>query len=45
MAVVEKSVEHGGNGGTVTEQFASVLDRAVGGEQGAGAFMAAHHDL
>jgi hypothetical protein len=29
MTVVEKAVEHGGDGGAVAEQFSPVLDRAV----------------
>jgi hypothetical protein len=31
MAVVQEEVEHGGDGGAVTEQFSPVFDRAVGG--------------
>src|SRR6266576_182208 len=45
MAVVEEAVEHGGEGRAVAEQFSPVLDGAVRGDQGAGAFVAAHDDL
>ena len=45
MAVMKKSVEHSGNGGSVAQQLPPVFDRTVGGEQSAGAFVASHDDL
>ena len=40
--MVEQAVEHGGDGGAVAEQFSPVFHRAVGSQQGAGAFVATH---
>jgi len=45
VPVVEQAVQHGAHGGGIAEQFAPVLDRAVGGQQRAGPFVAAHDDL
>jgi hypothetical protein len=45
MAVVQEAVEHGGDGRAVAEQFPPVLDRAVGGDQSARAFVTTHDDL
>ncbi len=42
---MEEAIEHGGDGGSVSQQFAPVLHRSVGGEQSTGALVAAHHDL
>jgi hypothetical protein len=45
VPVVEQPVQHGADGGGIAEQFAPVLDRAVGSQQRAGPFVAAHDDL
>jgi len=45
MAVMEQTVEHGGDSGAVAKQFSPVFHGAVGGEQRAGALVAAHDDL
>jgi len=45
MAVVEKTIEHSGNGGAVAEQFAPVVHWTIGGEQSAGALIAPHYDF
>ena len=45
MAVVQRAVEHGGDGGAVAEQFSPVFHGAVGSEQRASAFVAAHDDF
>jgi hypothetical protein len=45
MAVVEKAVEHSGDGRAVAEQFSPVLDRSVRRHQCARAFVTAHDDL
>jgi hypothetical protein len=37
---MEEAVEHGGDGGTVTEQLAPVLHRTVGSQQGASPLIA-----
>jgi hypothetical protein len=42
---MQEAIEHGGDGGVVAEQLSPVLDGAVGGEDGAGAFVATHHQL
>ena len=42
MSVVEEAIEHGGDSGAVTQQFAPVLHRSVGSEQCAGALVASH---
>ena len=42
---MQDAVEHGGDGGSVAEEFAPVVERPVGGEQGAAALVAAHDDL
>jgi hypothetical protein len=45
MAVMEETIEHGGNGGAVAEQFAPVVNRSVRREQSAGALVAPHYDF
>src|SRR5579864_9585278 len=40
MPVVEQTIEHGGDGSHIAQQFAPVLDGAVGSEQRAGALVA-----
>src|ERR1700744_2126920 len=45
MAVMEEPIEDGADSSDITEQFAPVLNRAVGCEQCAEAFVAAHDDL
>jgi hypothetical protein len=45
VTVVEEAVEHGGDGSCVAEELAPVIDRAVGGEKGAGPFVPAHHEF
>jgi hypothetical protein len=45
MAVMEETIEHGGNGGTVAQQFAPVVYGTIRGEQSAGAFIAPHYDF
>src|SRR5438876_836480 len=45
MTVVEEAVEHGGDGGTIAEQFSPVLNWTVRSHQSAHAFVAAHDDL
>ena len=45
MSVMEKSVEHGGDGRGVAQEFAPIFDRSVRRQQGAGAFVAAHDDF
>ena len=43
--MVEETIEHGGNGGAVAEQFAPVVHRSVRSEQSAGALIAPHYDF
>ena len=43
--MMEEAIEHSGDGRTVSQQFAPVLHRSVGGEQSTGALIASHHDL
>ena len=38
---MEETIEHGGNGGAVAQQFAPVVDRSVRRQQSAGALIAA----
>ncbi len=45
VAVVQKSVEHGGDGGDVAEDLAPVLDWTVRGEERARALVATHDEL
>jgi hypothetical protein len=45
MTVMEKAIEHGSDGGTVSQQFAPVLHRAIGSKQSTSALIASHHDL
>src|SRR6266849_9090662 len=45
MAVMQQAVEHGADSGNITEQFAPVLDRAVGSEQRTEALVAPHDDF
>jgi hypothetical protein len=45
VRVVEEPIEERGDGGGVAEQLAPILDGAVRGDEGRGAFVAAHHDL
>ena len=43
--MMEKAIEHGGDGRTVSQQFAPVFHRSVGSEQSTGTFIASHDDL
>ncbi len=45
VAVVEKPIEHGGDGGSVAEEFSPILDGTVRGEEGAGALVTSHDEL
>src|SRR5262249_37517935 len=45
VAVVEQAIQHGTHGGDIAQQFAPVLDRAVGSQQRAETFVAAHDNL
>ena len=45
MSVVEQAVEHGADRGRVAQPFSPVFHRSIGGQHGAGAFVAAHDDL
>jgi len=45
LSVMQKPVEHGTHRGGIAEQFAPVLDRTIGSQQGAGAFVTAHYDF
>ncbi len=45
VPVVQQAVEHGAHGCRVAQQFAPVFHRAVGGQHGAGTFVAAHDDF
>src|SRR5579872_832243 len=45
MPMMQKAVEHGGDGSAVSQQLAPVLYRPVGSEQGTGALIAPHHDF
>src|ERR1700730_17259197 len=45
MSVVEYPIEHGTDGGHVSQQFAPILHWAIGRQQCAGAFVAPHNDL
>ena len=42
---MEEAVEHGGDGGAVTEELSPVLHRTVGSQQCAGPLIAPHDDL
>ena len=42
---MEKAVQHGGDGGTIAEQFSPVLNRTVRRHERAHAFVTAHDDL
>jgi hypothetical protein len=45
VPVAQESVKHGANCGRVAEQFAPVFHWSVGGQNGAGALIAAHNDF
>src|SRR5271155_5524909 len=45
MSVVQKSIEHGGDGGAIAQQLSPVLDGSVRGQQRAGSFVTAHDDF
>ena len=45
MAVVEKTIEHSGNGSTIAEKFAPVVHGTIRGEQSVGALLAPHYDF
>ena len=42
---MEQPIEHGGDGGGVTEQLAPVIDRTVRGQDGRDAFVAPHDEF
>ena len=43
--MVEQPVQHRRHGRGVAEELAPVVDRAIGGEDGQGPFIAAHDEL
>jgi hypothetical protein len=43
--MMKEAIEHGGNGGTIAEQFAPVVHGTIRGEQSAGALIAPHYDF
>ena len=43
--MMEQAIEHGGDGGAVSEQFAPVVDGSVRSKQSTGALIASHDDL
>ena len=45
MAVMQETIEHGGNGGAIAEQFAPVVYWSVRSQQAAGALIAPHYDF
>ena len=45
LALVQQSVEHGTDSGGVAQYLAPVLDRAIGRNQGTGAFVTPHDNL
>src|SRR5438105_6450991 len=45
VPVVQQAVEHGADGGRVSQQFAPVFHRAVRGQHGAGPLVAAHDNF
>src|SRR5260370_29221927 len=45
VTMMEEAIEHGGDGGTISQQFAPVFHWSVGSEQSTGALIAAHDDL
>ena len=45
VSVMQQAIQHGGDSGTVAEQFAPVVDGPVGSQQSARPFVAAHDDL
>lgn len=45
MAMMQQAVEHGADGGGIAEQAAPVFHRAIGSQQSAAAFVAAHDDF
>ena len=42
---MEETIEHGGNGGAVAEEFAPVFHRSIRSQQSAGALIAPHYDF
>jgi hypothetical protein len=45
VSMMEKAVEHSRDGRDIAQEFAPVFHGAIGGQQGAGTFVAAHDDL
>src|SRR5271156_4642093 len=45
VSVMQQAIQHGGDSGAVAEQFSPVVYGAVGGQQCARTFVAAHDDL
>src|SRR5258708_16821686 len=45
VSVMQQAIQHGGDSGAVAQQFSPVVYGAVGGQQGAPSFVAAHDDL
>ena len=43
--MMEETIEHSGNGGAVTEEFAPVVHRPIRSQQSAGALIAPHYDF
>jgi hypothetical protein len=45
VSVMQQAIQHGGDSGAVTLQFAPVVDRSIRCEKRTGAFVSAHDDL
>src|SRR5712692_4315799 len=45
MTMMKEAIEHGGDGGAISQQFAPVVYGSVRGEQSTGALIASHDDL
>ena len=45
MPVVQKTIQHGGDGGTIAEQLAPVFHRPIRRNQRASSFVASHDDF
>ena len=45
VSVMQQSIQHGGDGGTIAEQLSPVFHWSIGGDQRAGTLVATHDDL
>ena len=45
MAMVQQPIEDCGDGRCVSKDFAPIIDRPIGSEEGAGAFVATHDEF